>query len=211
MIRAVHAVRNRKMPMSQDHLLKFLRYLDASFTKGRAIFLRRLRPARWPICLPTRSFAQARSARPTRHWRLLRPNDLSQSSARASDRTEGAIGGLSPPAIVVDGSLGPPHRQDDVARLPPMPSACACRHFGGVLRRRGPQKLFAQAREAARADQSTCYLSTKSSLQSLAAGRLPAVRRGRDSYLDRATTENPSFELNAALSVALPGVDPAAA
>jgi putative ATPase len=71
------------------------------------------------------------------------------------------------------------------------------------------KKIFAEARQHGQGRPAHLAVRRRDPpLQSRAAGRLPALCRGRHVTLVGATTENPSFELNAALAVALPGADP---
>ena len=73
------------------------------------------------------------------------------------------------------------------------------------------KKIFAEARQMAKAGQQTLLFVDEVHRfnRSQQDGFLPYVEDGTVTLVG-ATTENPSFELNAALAVALPGADPAA-
>ena len=74
------------------------------------------------------------------------------------------------------------------------------------------KKIFAEARQMAKAGQRTLLFVDEIHRFNRAQqdGFLPYVEDGTVTLVG-ATTENPSFELNAALAVALPGADPAPA
>ena len=199
-----------------------LRYILAASSASalRAFFCRRLMVRRrWPTCSPTRKSRRRARRGAAGQCAARRPAAAASRSSEVVGQEhltgpDGAIGRMVAAGRLASMILwGPPGTgKTSIARL--LADAVGLRFvaisavFSGVA---DLKKIFAEARTAARAGPADLAVRRRDPpLQSRAAGRLPALCRGRHGDAGRRDDREPELRDQRRAAVALPGADPAA-